>query len=97
QLTLFRIGSVALPRTWQGQELYPSLKENIAHSFATQACSIVKDAKRIGQCAMLHVGSFAELHEFTKVETCVITATGLIAAIPGGKRLLYVIPSFMVL
>src|SRR2546421_2241199 len=59
-------------------------------------CSIVKDAKRIGQCAMLHVGNFADWHAFTKVETCVLTATGLIAAIPGEKRLLYVILSFMV-
>ena len=72
---LFRIGSMAIPRTRQGQGLFPSLKETLRIPSQRRLCSIVKDAKRIGQCAMLHVGSFADLRELTKVETCVITAT----------------------
>lgn len=65
--------SADLPALGRGKELFPSLKETLRIPSQRRLCSIVKDAKRIGQCAMLHVGSFADLREFTKVETCVIT------------------------
>ena len=71
---LFRIGSMVASRTRQGQELFSSLKETLRIPSQRKLCSIVKDTKRISQCAILHVGSFADLCELTKVETCVITA-----------------------
>jgi len=63
------------PALSRGQELFLSLKETLRIPSQRRFCSIVKDAKRIGQCAMSHVGSFADLGELTMVETCVITTT----------------------